>query len=302
MENEEEIFHKDCVEGEVYLGKDFLFRANMSEIYFTTCRYNSGNSPSGVSLPIRKATSDEIKWLEACEKANKFVYKEEVLKPKEKEGIKLGNWYKAQSNLVFITKVKSEKEVIGHGFSISGWCEKETRFFNNTNWQLATDEEVNERLLKHALENYPIGTTVQSVVTGCIEKVNIEARQGTEGDCSIYINNGSIAIYSVAQGYWASKVDTEKVPTDLGGGEIMYHAANMCEVLNKIHGEGNSIENLEFVERGIKPSKQVNKSNKIKTNGKSRRKISSEISSVIGAYRFRQNERGIIVSTRRHKR
>ena len=109
--------------------------------------------------------SDEVQWLEACNKANKYIPKEEVLNPKPKFNI--GDWVHltwdndGDEDIFQIKSILEYKfytdphyrngEFLCDGVSLLMQPKRQT-------FRLATEKEIKEILIKEAKRRYPVGT------------------------------------------------------------------------------------------------------------------------------------------------
>jgi hypothetical protein len=101
---------------------------------------------------LREATLEEIKWLEACEKADKFISKEEALNPKPK--FKVGDWvYHTLNREAYkITSIKGDCFNAEFGFGCdSGHLDLRL-------CEIATQEQIKAALIEEAKRRYPVGT------------------------------------------------------------------------------------------------------------------------------------------------
>jgi hypothetical protein len=113
---------EDLVEGEIYTATledydlEYTFRVTNKKGGYNSCVWNRGFSWSADAIDwvgIKLANFSNIKWLNACIAANKFISKEEALKKEVK--FEVGKWYKVTDNHL---------KVIGNNIWIIKFLEK----------------------------------------------------------------------------------------------------------------------------------------------------------------------------------
>ncbi len=140
---------KDLIEGEIYY-YEYDNRDHYISKFKTNSPYLNLDKSTGIIVfkstgtlgwygdNIRIATPEESHWLKECEKANKFISKEEALKSfnKQPEFI-VGKWYKNIGNSGMIAKFKEIKE---NAFASDGFYvdeDKNYRTRHNTSFRLS---------------------------------------------------------------------------------------------------------------------------------------------------------------------
>lgn len=171
----------NCVKGKVYWSNSSIFPKgnlwrfdsikhtgfiNVSSIILynrTSFKQESGLNDANWEN-LREATSDEIKWLEACEKAGKFISKEEVLNPKPK--FEVGDWVHLTWN-DGVEDIFQIISIITNGFYTDPHYRNGKFLFDEASlpiqpkrqtFRLATEKEIKDTLIKEAKRRYPVGT------------------------------------------------------------------------------------------------------------------------------------------------
>jgi hypothetical protein len=181
----------ECIKGEVYWSNNstyptgHIWRAKtlrstefMDTLSCLSYNLTTFGKDSGINHMhwenLRKATSDEITWLEVCEKANEFIPKDEALKPvatiKAGDSVIVTKQHLSNSAevgmLCTVIKIDSKSNskyhvpyLVKDYYQVNNWNidVKET-------WcedvRLATPEEIDSILFEFAKKKYPIGTVV----------------------------------------------------------------------------------------------------------------------------------------------
>ena len=172
----------NCVKGKVYWSNNSVYPKgnlwrfdsikntgfiNISSIilYNLTSFEQGGRLNNAHWENLREATSDEIKWLEACEKAGKFISKEEVLNPKPKFNI--GDWVHLTWDNDGDEDIFQIENILKDGFYVNPLYRNGKFLLDGVpllmqpkrqTFRLATEKEIKEILIKEAKRRYPVGT------------------------------------------------------------------------------------------------------------------------------------------------
>ena len=194
------------------------------------CYYCEGAGDVTRNFTKLSKDSDEVKWLEACHNAGKYLTKEEALKPKPT--IKVGD-------IVIVTNQHSKNDAsVGRLVKVvridnSGVPYKTEDYYKLYNWskstswcagvRLATQEEINEALLNKAKKSYPIGTHFKSAFIP-----NNQTIYSVEKDYYNWYRDNSIVVnHRVGpsiyyEGNWAEIVESKPETKTAKFGEVTF--------------------------------------------------------------------------------
>jgi len=111
--------------------------------------YSSSKGFYGNTATFKKATQDEVKWLEACEKENKFINKEKALemenfKFKVGDKIQFKNW--SDCTCIEILSLKGEGENNFTGIAANN--KVDGTYIKNDSWELYKEPKQKTKLQK----------------------------------------------------------------------------------------------------------------------------------------------------------
>jgi hypothetical protein len=140
---------------------------------------------------------------------NKFNGLDNKLYPSDKQFLdhkfpqKVSGWYKCKVHSKWLAKYDFEKN-ISFGFNLEGkWFDvNNTTSFHERTDIPATDEEVLQRLTEEAKRLYPEGSSVRSLLSGVVHKID-EQKGRLIGDYFLF---NDISVLDLTTGEWTEVV------------------------------------------------------------------------------------------------
>lgn len=217
------IWRFDETEGECYAKTLSMIHSNLAT-FGTGLEFNHAHWEN-----LREATSEEIAWLEACEKANCFIPKEEALETKEEKLLKearkrypIGtriipfNLDIMMGNPENVMITKDDFHFYG-SFCDEIWVGTErwsSIVYRDGQWAEIVDEKA--ILLEEAKRRYPIGTKFSCLVVGGVYEIDEDVTFQLEGSQIYSYRNGGVFHKHFNGKEWA-KVIPEVKKWDVGG-------------------------------------------------------------------------------------
>jgi len=153
---------------------------------------------------IKEAYSEACpKWQDKLKEKFPEVFKSEL---------EVGRWYKGDRGvLAFATKIKSNTDFFGYGFSYDHreWMKEDETSWYNKNWTLATEPEVSEALINEAKKRgFKEGVSIITVDNSYPCKIDTYDSKNIEFEIDYpnSLNFGNKCIYK--DGAWAEIIPT----------------------------------------------------------------------------------------------
>ncbi len=207
--------------------------------------------------------SDEVKWLEACHKAGKYLTKEEALNPKST--IKVGDVvvvterYKNNSAIegMLCTVDKIDTSTIPYLVTDTynlytwgvNWCK---------NVRLATQEEIKDVLLNEARKRYPLGCSyegldfISGAPTGNVW-TSSEIKPYWYNNRAIALQSGQGLVYVC--GKWAKIVETKSETKTAKFGDVVFTIKKGEDYASTIYGKVTKNDIVKAIEYIKNPPK-----------------------------------------------
>jgi hypothetical protein len=176
------------------VGKWYKFTAPSGDVYISRFKeIKDGNFCTDTD-----SFSDASEY--PIEKLQAYLPEDHPDKIKKKVKIEVGKWYKYKNALCCF-----QGGVSGYGFSTSNKWGNAINISDYNLWELASDEEVESRLLEYAKKNYTSGTRCKSAINGITHVCNgSNYSVDTYNGFGLVVFNGGTSLFS--KGVWAEIV------------------------------------------------------------------------------------------------